>query len=99
MLTFREVCRKCHGRCVYCGKNVLADFDSWMNAQVDHFVPRKAGGEDTLENTVLACSVCNGFKRDYEPKSLDDARRYIAAKRAARMDEYLEDLAIESVAS
>ncbi len=92
MLTFREVCRKCHGRCVYCGKNVLADFDSWMEAEVDHFVPRKAGGEDTLENCVLACSVCNGFKRDYEPKSLDDARGYIAAERAARMGEYLEDL-------
>ena len=92
MLTFREVSRKCHGQCVYCDKNVLADFDSWMNAQVDHFVPRKAGGEDTLENCVLACSVCNGFKRDYEPKSLDEARGYIAAKRAAKMGEYLEDL-------
>jgi 5-methylcytosine-specific restriction endonuclease McrA len=45
--------------CHYCKKPLKEG-----KITVDHVVPRKLGGRDTLENLVLACQTCNSQKRD-----------------------------------
>lgn len=36
--------------CYYCGQEAFT---------VDHIVPRKLGGDDSMDNLVAACSRCN----------------------------------------
>jgi 5-methylcytosine-specific restriction endonuclease McrA len=45
-------CEYCQSAEVYCG----------YAFEVDHVVPRSAGGQTVLENLALACSTCNGHK-------------------------------------
>jgi hypothetical protein len=55
----RAVWDKSDGRCWYCGKRLNPFFTHY-----DHFEPHSKGGEDTVENLVLACPPCNHSKRD-----------------------------------
>jgi 5-methylcytosine-specific restriction endonuclease McrA len=41
-------------QCQYCGRN-----PSVRELNIDHVVPRSRGGEDSWENLVTACRVCN----------------------------------------
>lgn len=52
----REVLRRDHHSCQYCGTN--------KNLTLDHVIPRSKGGLHTWENVVAACSRCNSFKGD-----------------------------------
>lgn len=47
------------GRCFYCGRGVPASCD------VDHFVPWSRHADNSIDNLVVAHSVCNGKKRDF----------------------------------
>lgn len=51
------VYNKMHGRCAYCGDPVPPSA-----MQVDHVVPLRKGGEDTLDNMLPACRSCNHYK-------------------------------------
>lgn len=51
------VYNKMSGRCAYCGKPI-----AFGAMQVDHVVPLRKGGEDTLENMLPACRSCNHYK-------------------------------------
>lgn len=71
-------------RCVYCGRDLLADFDSFMLAQEDHLVPSAAKGSSDIDNLVIACYVCNKVKGAFVPEfSLTKSNRvkYINAIR------------------
>lgn len=57
--TKRKVWDKCRGRCWYCGTKVIRPFYHF-----DHFYPHSRGGEDTVENLVVACIPCNRAKRN-----------------------------------
>ena len=57
MATFTEVFTRDKCRCVYCGRDLVHDFDSFMIAQRDHLDPR---GGDELENVVTACAGSEG---------------------------------------
>ena len=46
-------------RCVYCGRT-----SAETTLQVDHVLPRAAGGGDLATNLVTACFDCNNGKRD-----------------------------------
>lgn len=46
-------------RCRYCGAEPARAY-----LQVDHVVPRAAGGQTVLENLVTSCSDCNLGKSD-----------------------------------
>jgi len=46
-------------RCVYCGATAQAS-----QLHIDHVIPRSKGGDDKLENYVVACFACNVGKRD-----------------------------------
>jgi 5-methylcytosine-specific restriction endonuclease McrA len=45
------------GTCAYCGR------EGYLT--VDHVVPRSRGGDNTLENRVMACPPCNHLKADF----------------------------------
>ncbi|AVR57210.1 HNH endonuclease [Microbacterium phage Sharkboy] len=62
-------------RCVYCGRGA--------GMVVDHFVPEKRGGEDTVFNLVPACDRCNSSKQDHEPEAWMQAVGVPEARRAA----------------
>lgn len=34
--------------------------------EIDHIVPRAAGGSDTLDNLCVACISCNGYKLAFQ---------------------------------
>ena len=54
-LTRRELFRRDHFTCQYCGKKK-------SNLTVDHIIPRHLGGTQTWENVVTACAECNHMK-------------------------------------
>lgn len=77
-------------RCVYCCRDLLADFDAFMLAEEDHLVPLGRGGADEQDNIVIACAVCNRLKGSHVPDiPFDPARRneYIAAVRRFIMEQ------------
>ena len=61
MLTRKNVISRDGHRCQYCGVTK-------GSMTVDHVVPKTAGGADTWENLVCACSRCNNRKGDRTPE-------------------------------
>ncbi|MDE6455005.1 MAG: HNH endonuclease [Dysosmobacter sp.] len=53
----QTVYRKTNGRCAYCGGYI-----KFKEMQVDHVMPLRKGGADTLENMLPACRSCNHYK-------------------------------------
>jgi 5-methylcytosine-specific restriction endonuclease McrA len=51
-------------RCQYCGRH-RADLRNREFLTRDHVVPISAGGENSWENVVTACSGCNNRKADH----------------------------------
>jgi hypothetical protein len=47
------------GCCEYCR---IAEGDRLARFQIDHIIPIKHGGEDTIANLCLACLECNSYK-------------------------------------
>lgn len=75
----REVCLSRDGPCcVYCGCDLLADAKVFATMALDHFIPKRLGGRDGVENRVLACYACDRLKGGREFGSLEDARKWLA---------------------
>lgn len=55
----REVLRRDHHTCQYCGTT--------RHLTLDHVIPRSKGGPHTWDNVVAACATCNGRKGDRLP--------------------------------
>jgi len=72
---YREVYVGGDYECVYCGREMLADFAAWMSLEVDHLIPVSAGGNDSLENRVCSCNVCNRMKHAYVPEGHESMTR------------------------
>lgn len=51
------------GRCFYCGKRL-----NMKNATLDHYLPKTAGGPDSVYDLVLCCRSCNRQKGDVVPE-------------------------------
>ncbi len=62
-LSRREVFRRDHYTCQYCGKQT-------QNLTIDHVIPRRLNGPHSWENVVTACSICNHRKGG---RSLEEA--------------------------
>ena len=87
-------------RCVYCGKYLLLDFDSWQSIHTDHLVPSSKGGSDADDNMVTSCAVCNTLKGTFAPENdietlgrrnyIQAMREHIQARRAQRMRAFFE---------
>jgi 5-methylcytosine-specific restriction endonuclease McrA len=65
-LTKRNVLKRDHGTCQYCGSR-----HGEMTA--DHVVPKAMGGSDSWENLVCACSGCNARKGNRTPTQAEMA--------------------------
>ncbi|MCA0269095.1 MAG: HNH endonuclease [Bacteroidetes bacterium] len=59
LLTRKNVLRRDHHRCQYCGTR--------EHLTIDHVMPKSRGGKDTWENLVAACSRCNARKGSRTP--------------------------------
>ena len=55
ILTRREIFRRDHYTCQYCGLHA-------PSLTVDHVIPRHLGGRETWDNLVTACNLCNHRK-------------------------------------
>ncbi|MGH2410282.1 MAG: HNH endonuclease [Chloroflexota bacterium] len=58
----QAVVERASGRCEYCGTAQAIV----VEMEVDHIVPRAAGGVTDLANLCLTCVGCNGFKLAYQ---------------------------------
>ena len=95
---FEIFCRDNH-RCVYCGRDMLVDFDTFMTVEEDHLVPNSKEGPNASDNIVTACRVCNMLKNnytpnfDYDPKNpgkyISAIREHIMHRRAVRMADFV----------
>lgn len=95
---FYQVFMRDDQRCVYCGINMMESFDAFAQIQIDHLKPRKNGGDDSIDNMVTSCAVCNALKGsfdalpevslDAENRSifLEESKKYIAGKREGQID-------------
>lgn len=54
-LNRREVFRRDHYTCQYCGK-------AGGKLTLDHVTPRRLGGQHVWDNLVTACATCNHYK-------------------------------------
>jgi len=61
-VTRREVLRRDHHTCQYCG--------STRQLTIDHVIPRSKGGKHTWDNVVTACERCNSRKGDRLPQQM-----------------------------
>ena len=41
---FSKVFENSNFRCVYCGRDMLVDFETFMTVEEDHLVPKSKGG-------------------------------------------------------
>ncbi|GMM93105.1 HNH endonuclease [Qipengyuania sp. MTN3-11] len=68
-------------RCRYCGVSAKE-----QKLQVDHVLPRAAGGRDDLGNLVAACQPCNYGKADRKIIGIPDGFALTPDKRPARLE-------------
>jgi ATP adenylyltransferase len=65
-----EVLKRAGGRCELCGISVKD-----RAIEIDHIIPRKHGGTDTIENFQASCYICNankGSRDDSDFRRLSD---------------------------
>ena len=92
---FNDVFERDNHRCVYCGRDLLADFESFLMAEEDHLVPQYKGGDSSVENIVTACSTCNQLKGKYAPDDIsasENKAAYFTAVRAHVMNRRAEKM-------
>ena len=96
---FSEAFKQSQHRCAYCGKDLLADFESFMLSEEDHLVPKSKNGADVQENIVIACAVCNRLKGNFTPAEgfdpskrghyIKQCRAFIMSKKADKMADFM----------
>ena len=77
-----EVRRRANFACEFCG---VTEADTAGEMTIDHFRPRREGGEDSAENLVYCCFRCNVYKADYWPHNQDDAQLWDPRRDPAHM--------------
>lgn len=60
VLTRKNILRRDGFKCAYCGRSDLP-------LTIDHIIPKARGGDDSWENLVSACTICNNKKGDRTP--------------------------------
>ena len=95
-LSRREVFRRDHFTCQYCGK-------STPNLTVDHVIPKRLGGAHEWKNLVTACYSCNHLKGGrglsetgmtllHQPKEPPSSAGYIFARYLTENNEWVDFL-------
>lgn len=57
-----ELYKKARGHCAYCGKQI-----AYVDATLDHYMPKSLGGTNRRGNLRLSCKPCNAKKGDMSP--------------------------------
>lgn len=83
VLTLRVLTRDRY-RCRYCGTDLLATFDTFLSAVVDHVRPRSRGGPDHPSNMATACFACDRIKSGRPAETIAEGRAIVARQRALR---------------
>lgn len=81
-----------HFKCQYCGLDGLHVFENWLILTIDHVHPHAHGGSRKMDNLVTACRPCNLIKGKHIFASLDEARKFVLAKREGWREQYREHL-------
>ena len=71
----KEVAERANYRCEYCK---MPQLSIQLKHEPDHILPRKHGGENTLENLAFACFNCNRHKGT-DISSFDDLTGILVA--------------------
>lgn len=58
----RQVAERARGLCEYCQTAQVIV----VTMEVDHIVPRAAGGSTQLDNLCYTCRSCNSFKQNFQ---------------------------------
>lgn len=85
-------------RCVYCGQDLIRDFQTLHTATVDHLKPKSAGGGYEQENLVTCCASCNSLKGNQHVETIEDGREMIAHRRAMIVGLFIEQAREHGVA-
>lgn len=56
---YKAAIKRRNRRCYWCGKELAKN---GRNCTLDHIFPRSRGGQNTIDNLVLACGSCNMSK-------------------------------------
>jgi 5-methylcytosine-specific restriction endonuclease McrA len=81
-----QLCCEWEWKCPYCGNAFGTSYSrrgawhGWLKPTVDHIVPRSFGGDDTKENLLAICQVCNKLKSDHIFKSYRELISYLQRK-------------------
>jgi hypothetical protein len=70
------------------GRNLDGDKIPPDRAQIDHYYPRKLGGDGVEDNAMVTCRLCNGAKSDMHPDEWEAAKPRIAAESRRAISEY-----------
>lgn len=85
------------GRCEYCGRDLVTDRLGYAAGEIDHILPMNIYEdmcEKPFENRALSCSLCNGIKRDFDPrKEEEDPYEMITEKREELVTRCREEIA------
>jgi 5-methylcytosine-specific restriction endonuclease McrA len=76
-----KILERDHFCCRYCGLDGNASFENALRMSVDFVVPRARGGKKDPSNLVACCRPCNMIKGKRIYKNLDDAKKYVLARR------------------
>ena len=74
---YKQIWDKTNGKCIYCGVQLMDVEESRQprfnraryRFTVDHFVPKKLGGTNKIQNLVPSCGGCNNRKRNMLPQN------------------------------
>ncbi|MFQ5859018.1 MAG: HNH endonuclease [Anaerolineae bacterium] len=64
-----QVRQRANFTCEFCG---IDETDAGGELTIDHFRPKRRGGDESLDNLLYACPRCNQYKLDYWPEGPDD---------------------------
>ena len=85
-----KVFRRDHFKCQYCGLDGKHHFENWLVLTIDHVHPHAHGGSRKMDNLVTACRPCNLMKGRHLFPSLEEAKKYVHAKREEWRNLYKE---------
>ncbi len=87
-----KVFKRDHFKCQYCGLDGLRVFENWLILTIDHVHPSAHGGSRRMDNLVTACRPCNLIKGKHIFASVEEARKYVLARREDWRHQYRDQV-------
>jgi len=100
-MDYREIYARDRYRCIYCGRDMLKSLDDWLSLEIDHIIPSSKSEDNSLDNMVTSCNVCNKYKSSYfhedllklsREKQIEKIREHVLKKRLEQQLRWLKAL-------